>query len=212
MIDSMIDSKSDSKIYSKKLAANFKELAHIDMNDKVQLLGLQQRDGDVLFDFFNRRIMYSSSKFEDINNLDVTDAIKTVLSNYILHCPDTMTESSNRLVSFREFNGAGPLFSHFAANTSKIIETTYSGHLGKLTLLCKKLGGTLIQTAGYDLSFRFRALHRVPVIFHFNDAEDALPATAVFLFHENADTWLDLQSLTLISTYLTGCRFLRFST
>ncbi len=134
----------------------------------------------------------------------MTDAIKTVLSTYILNCPDTITQSSNRLVSFREFNGASPLFSRFTANTSKIIETTFLGHRGRLTSRCKELGGTRIETDGYDVSVRFLALPRIPVIFHFNDAEGAMPATAVFLFHKNATTWLDLESLTLISTYLTG--------
>ncbi len=195
---------SDAKIFSKKLAANLEALNLIDVKERAQRLGLQQRDEAHLFDFFNRQIRYSSSKFEDTNKLNVTDAIKTVLSTYILNCPKSITESSNRLVSFREFNEASPLFSRFTANTSKIIETTFSSHIEALTLRCKELGGTRIETGGYDLSVRFRALHRIPIIFHFNDAEDAMPATAVFLFHENATTWLDLESLTLLSTYLTG--------
>ncbi len=119
-------------------------------------------------------------------------------------CPEKIFENSNRLVTFREFANAGPLFSNFVTNTGKIIETTFSGNLEKLRKQCLKLGGIIMETESYALSVRFLALPRIPVILNFNDKDELMPAKAVFLYHDNADVYLDLQSLTITCTYLTG--------
>ena len=119
-------------------------------------------------------------------------------------CPVTPVERSNKLVTFREFSDAGPLFSNFTENTGKIIETTFSGRLEELKILCVNLGGTLMENGSYDLSVRFRALPRVPIIINFNDREDNLPSTAGFLYHDTADRYLDLECLSITATYLTG--------
>ena len=61
-----------------------------------------------------------------------------------------------------------------------------------------------METESYDLSARFQALPRIPVILNFNDKDELMPAKAVFLYYDNGDVYLDLQSLTITCTYLTG--------
>ena len=61
-----------------------------------------------------------------------------------------------------------------------------------------------MENSSYDLSVRFQALSRIPIILNFNDTDDMMPANAVFLFHDNADRYLDLKSLGILCTYLTG--------
>jgi hypothetical protein len=107
-------------------------------------------------------------------------------------------------VTFREFSNAGPLFFRFSENTGKIISTTFSGHLEKLKSRCQSLGGIILGTASYDLSVQFQALNKVFIFLNFNDTDEFMPANAMFLFHDNAETFLDLESLTIICTYLTG--------
>ncbi len=161
----------------------------------------------IVIDFFNRKILISKQGVMDTQGLELTPAVKVLLLKYLLMCPDRIDgtpETTNKLVTFREFSNAGPLFSSFTTNTAKIIETTFSGNLAKLEAQCTRIGGTLMATASHDLSIRFRALPRIPIIFNFNDKEDALPANASFLYHDNADTFLDLQSLMVTCTYLTG--------
>ncbi len=194
----------DAKIFKKKLASCIRELATIDPVEKAGILGLQKRGDDMVFDFFNRRIHMVSPDFEDASGQNITDALKFVFCNYLLKCPDHVVKSQNRLVSFREFNNAGPLFSRFTSNTAQIIESSFAGKISLLKQKCRRLGGSVIDRSGYDIGFRFRALHRIPIILYFNDAEDSLPASAVFLFHDNAESFLDLECMTIITTYLTG--------
>jgi hypothetical protein len=108
------------------------------------------------------------------------------------------------MVTFREFSNAGPLFSRFSENTGQIISTSFSGQADKLKLRCQRLGATLIETASYDLNAAFKALNNVPIFLNFNDADDLMPANTVFLFHDEAESYLDLECLTIVCTYLTG--------
>ena len=93
---------------------------------------------------------------------------------------------------------------NFAENTNKIIQQTFSGKLDRLEARCVEIGGILVKAPLYDLSVRFNALPRIPVIFNFNDTDEMLPATAVFHFYGDAVNYLNLKSLAVISTYLTG--------
>jgi hypothetical protein len=195
---------SDSKIFDLKYVEYLARVKDINMDEKLDILGIQKRNDSYIFNFFNRRICFDGSEFTDISGAQVTPAIKVVLCQYLLMCPEKAPENSNRLITFREFENSGPLFSSFTSNTGKIIETTFSGKMGSLKARSLSLGGTLVQTNGYDLSFRFRALSKVPIILNFNDIEESMPASAGFLYHENAKAYLDLECLTVLCTFLTG--------
>ncbi|MBL0716819.1 MAG: DUF3786 domain-containing protein [Desulfosarcina sp.] len=194
----------NSKIFDEKYQEYLPLIKNFDFSKKAEILGIQTEDQSSSFKFFNRRIIFDRKDFNDVTGNEVTFAIKVLLCKYLLMCPEKISENSNRLVTFREFINAGPLFSYFATNTGKIIETTFSGNLEKLKKQCLKLGGIIMETESYDLSVRFLALPRIPVILNFNDKDELMPAKAVFLYHENADVYLDLQSLTITCTYLTG--------
>lgn len=172
--------------------------------EKAKILGAQITGQSFIINFFNRKIIVSKQSLLDTEGRDLTPAVKVLLLKYLLLCPDRIHETTHKLVTFREFSNASPLFSSFTTNTAKIIETTFSGNLAKLEAQCVRLGGTIVETAAHDLSVRFRALHRIPIILNFNDREEMLPANASFLYHDNADAYLDLESLMLTCTYLTG--------
>ncbi|WP_457552578.1 DUF3786 domain-containing protein [Desulfobacula sp.] len=193
-----------SKIFDKTYKDYLSQLNDFDFSKKVQILGLQKWEEAFVFEFFNRKIVFNGNDFIDISGEKLTFAVKVVLCKYLLMCPEKVSESSNRLVTFREFSNAGPLFSSFTGNTNKIIETTFSGQLETLKARCLKLGGTLMETESYDLAVRFRALPRIPSILYFNDKDELLPAKSVFLYHDNAEIYLDLECLAITGTYLTG--------
>jgi hypothetical protein len=194
----------DSKSFDKKYANCLPQIKTIDFSRKAEMLGIQKQDQLFVFNFFNRQIAFDGNDFIDIQGDEVTTAIKVVFCAYLMMCPDRVLKASNRLVTFREFANAGPLFSRFTENTGKIICTTFSGQMEKLKSQCQNLGGTLMETESYDLSVRFQALCRVPVILNFNDTDELMPANAGFLYHDDAETYLDLECLTTICTYLTG--------
>lgn len=194
----------ESKLFSKKMESNLKALERTDLKSRAGIIGGQWQDDTLWIDFFNRRIGLCLPEFIDRDNLIVTDAVKSVLTGYVLNCPLKVEESSSRLISFREFENAGPLLDRFHANTSKTIESHFSGRIGHLEHKCIELGGKKMETSGFDLSIRFRALPRLPFILLFNDADEAMPAASSFLFHDNAAKWLNLDELMVITTFLTG--------
>ena len=193
-----------SKIFDQKLNHDFSRVKKIDFFKNAEILGIRQNSRSLIFDFFNRQILFSKNGIDDVKGQPLTDAVKDVLCQYLLMCPDPIYESSNSLVTLREFSKSGPLFSSFTANTGKIIETTFSGNLEKLINRCLSLGGILMKDKSYDLSAKFRALSRIPIILNFNDKDDMMPASAVFLFQDNANKYLDLEGLSILCTYLTG--------
>ena len=180
------------------------QLHELDKDRLVNILGIQKQSQTYLFHFFNRKIIFDQNDFIDSDGKEVTSSIKTLLCRYMINCPESVVEQTNRLITFREFPGAGPLFSRFTENTNKIVEHTFSGQLDRLEKKCLKIGGMPANANGFDMSFRFRSLPRIPVIFHFNDKDDMLPAQSAFLFHDSADKYLDIKSLGIIATYLTG--------
>ena len=192
------------KIFDQKLNHDFSRVQRIDFFKNAEILGIRKNNGSLVFDFFNRQISFSRDGIYDIEGQPLTDAVKDVLCQYLLMCSDTICESSNKLVTLREFSDSGPLFSTFTANTGKIIATTFSGNLGKLINRCVTLGGRIMKNVSYDLTARFLAFSRIPIILNFNDQDDMMPANAGFLFQDNADKYLDLECLSIICTYLTG--------
>jgi len=194
----------DSKIFDKKYADLLPQIKTIDLSKKAEILGIYKQDQLFIFNFFNQQITFNGHNFINIKGHEVSFAVKVVLCNYVLMCPENVFHPSDRLVTFREFSNAGPLFSRFTENTGKIITTTFSEKMDKLKSRCQNLGGTIVETASYDLSVNFRALPKISIILNFNDTDELMPASAGFLFHDNAKTYLDLESLTIICTYLTG--------
>ena len=196
----------NSKIFDQKFDESMSQIQEqeIDFSDRADILGGRYKNNSLAFDFFNRKILVTKYDIKDNGNTELTFAIKFLLCQYILLCPETLPEKSSKLVTFREFKDSGPLFSRFTSNTNKIIETSFSGDLAKLEKQCLKLDGMIMESASYDLSMRFKALHRIPIILNFNDRDDLMPATAGFLYHGDAQQYLDLECLSITCTYLTG--------
>ena len=153
---------------------------------------------------FSIAIFFDCKDFFDISGGVLQPAIKAVFCRHLLNCPKNPPENTGRLVTFREFSGAGPLFSKFSKNTNKKIEQLFSNRLAELEEKCRQLFGIKVNKSSYDLSFRFKALPKVPVIFQFNDTDELLPASSTLLFHDDAEHYLDKKSLATIGTYLTG--------
>ncbi len=194
----------NSKTFEQKFNDSFlliREAGFLINND---LPGIRQHNGSTTLDFFNQKIVLSDLGVNAIGSESLTVALKYLFCQYLQKCTDKACESSNRLVTIREFSDSGPLYSSFTSNTGKILETTFSGSIDRLKHRCLSLGGIIMENPSYDLSVRFKALSRIPVILNFNDVDELMPASAVFLFHDNADSYLDLECLTIICTWLTG--------
>lgn len=180
------------------------KIRDVDFSQKAAILGADLKQGALSFDFFNRRIVFSTDGFSAVDGEPLTVAVMLALCRYLAMCPGKSVESTGRLITFRELSGSGPLFSSFTANTNKIIESAFAGSLESLRSRCRELGGIDAEMPSFDLSMQFSAFPRIPIILNFNDTDDLMPATANFLYHDNADRYLDIECLMITCTYLTG--------
>lgn len=199
-----MDNKDGKKFFENSYLELLSQVQQADLSLKMNILGIQEQGSRYVFDFFNRRIIFDGWGFLNEDGTDPTPAVKFVLCKYILMSPDKELKNSGKLMTFREFENAGPLFSMFTANTGKIIQTSFSNRIELLKNQCLNLGGTVLDLPSYDLSVRFMALPKIPVILNFNDKDDIMPATAGFLYEDTVVFYLDLKSLTITCTYLTG--------
>ncbi len=194
----------NSKIFTEVYPDLLYRVKPMDLSQKLKILGISKRGTLFFFDFFNRRLVFDGDDFFDTAGADLTTAVKVVLCTYLLMSPEKEPKSDGRLVTFREFSDAGPLFLRFTENTAKIIQTSFSNRIEALRRRCLKLGGTILANQSYDISVRFRALPKIPMILNFNDTDELMPASAGFLYYDTAVTYLNLQCLTITCTYLTG--------
>jgi len=140
----------------------------------------------------------------DADGKQANVAISVALCRYILQCPKQIPANGN-WVTYRELKGAGPLVGSFTANTNKIIETQFGGHLKELKRVAENLGGTTyVDNVVYDLSMYFNAMPRIPVLLRFNDIDETFPAQSTVLFRQSAEMYLDLESLSIVGTFLAG--------
>lgn len=56
----------------------------------------------------------------------------------------------------------------------------------------------------WDISVAFDMLPRIPVRLRFNDKDDEFPAQSSILFRQSAESYIDMESLAIGATYLTG--------
>jgi hypothetical protein len=67
------------------------------------------------------------------------------------------------------------------------------------------MGGRLIDDdPSWDLSMAFDMLPRIPIRLRFNDKDDEFPAQCSILFRKSAESYIDMESLAIGATYLTG--------
>lgn len=154
--------------------------------------------------FFGEPYTVSGDGVVTAAGTEATFAVGVALLRYVLQCPEGIP-APGEWVTYREFRGAGPLAGYFTANTNKILETTFTSHLTALSIVCNEMNGVFMEDdAGYDLMVKFHALPRIPILFRFNDADSLFPAQSALLFRRSAEKFLDLDSLGVVGTFLTG--------
>lgn len=181
-----------------------KHLAGIDWHDAARRMGCQPLNKGLALSFFGEIHHVTTAGCFTAEGQAVTEAVGLLLCRYACRFPATLPPEWER-ITFRELRGSGPLVSRFADNTLKILVTAFGRRIDDLRAGAMLLDGREEKKqSGFDLSLRFDALPHVPVYLHFNAADDLFPAQAALLFQRSAETLLDLRSLFILGTYLTG--------
>jgi len=180
------------------------ELANIDLADRAQALNLKMESDSIIIPFFGRQHFISKRDVLDGDGKAPTPAVATVLLHYALRNTG-LPPSNAEKISFRDVKGAGPLVVSFANNTNHLIASTFAGRLDALETACRGLGAVPGVDAGAtDLFMQFQALPGVPQFLSFNDRDEDFPAQSHMLFQRSAETFLNLESLFVLGTYLAG--------
>ena len=181
-------------------------LTGIDSFAKITPLGVKGQDTGLVIPFFGIPHRICRSGVTDMAGREINPALGVVLCQYVLQCRQDMPANDQELVTFREFEAAGPLSGYFVENTQKLIAGEFGGKISALEARCKMLEGILHtdDDMAYDLSVQFNALPRIPVYLRFNDHDNEFPAQCAILFRRSAERFLDLQSLCIIGTFLAG--------
>ncbi len=130
--------------------------------------------------------------------------IKEILQSYVANYP-AVPPPDGHLISYRELKGAGPLVVSFANNTLKTITTTFCGQPAELESAARATGGhPRKEFAGYDLYIEFMALPGIPLILPFNDVQAPFPAQCSLLMDASIETYLDMQAIFVLGTFLCG--------
>lgn len=197
-------SNSKSKVFAETYQKYMVQIRSIDFLEKADGLGLT-RDGDgLIIPLYNNIYKLNSEGIEALDGGQLNTAIRIILCKYVITWSASSKTVNDELVSFREFKNAAPLISYFANNTNKTLQLHFSGNLEKLKTKALSLGGELLQSETYDLSFCFQVLPRIPVFLNFNDQDDMFAATCSILYKKSASLYLDMECLAMTGTLLSG--------
>lgn len=194
----------EDALFGEKAEGLLNKLKGVNLAYRANALGGTWAEGSLTLPLFGRPHHITGEAIRDHEGNHATPAVTVLLCRYILSLPAVQQAESPEWVTLRDVKGAGVLTSVFTDNTQKIIETAFTGHAHSLADAAAALGGDVETHPGFDLSIRFHALPRIPVLVHFNDAEVGMPAQCAILFDRSAQDFLDLESLSIIATYLAG--------
>ena len=121
-----------SEVFEVTYHKYLEKIAGIDLLSRAGILGGRVRDDGLFIPFYGEPHRVSKDGVLNASGQRATFAVSVLLCCYVLQCPETEPEPGE-WVTYREFKDAGPLTGYFAANTNKIIETTFAGQLDKLT-------------------------------------------------------------------------------
>jgi len=191
-------------VFEKTYTDYLAQIAEIDFLSRAEKLGAEFRGNCLTIHFYGEPYRISGNGVFKPSGERANFAVSVVLCRYVIQCPENIPVSGE-WVTYREFRDAGPLVGYFTSNTNKIIETTFAGNTEALEDACRRLGGSFMDgDTSYDLSVVLDFLPRIPVYLRFNDRDDEFPAQCSILFRQSAETYLDMECLSIGGTYLTG--------
>ncbi len=197
--------RQGSKVFSKTCQNYYEEVCRVDFLARAEILGAQVEKGALVIPLYDQDFLFSSDGIRALSGEEILPAVQVMICKYILTCSfDTLPVLNNDLVTYREFKDSGPLTSYFTTNTNKTLESAFAGDVDGLRNRARQLGGTIVDSAIYDLSVKFWAFPRIPVLLNFNDKDEYFPAVCSVLYHASASFFLDMECLAMTGTLLTG--------
>ncbi len=194
-----------SEVFEETYANYLKELEQIDLKSRAETLGGKMKETHLCLPFYDQWFTIGPEGIYDLSGKRCGFSVAVVLLKYILMCPDKAVVPGGDWMTFRDFKDSGPLISYFTSNTNKTLEQAFAGKCHLLKDACDSMGaekGEFSDT--YDVSLVVNVLPRIPVTINFNDRDEEFPAAASILYRQTTAEYLDMESLAITGTWLSG--------
>lgn len=100
-------------VFEETYATYLSMLQKKNLADCCDILGMKQSGNGVIVPFFGKNYKVSTDGIENTEGFSTPFAVKVVLCQYVLMCPEKAIVEQPVLVSYREFRDATPLISYF---------------------------------------------------------------------------------------------------
>jgi len=185
-------------VYEQTYKDYLSRIAKLDFPFLADKLGMQLDGRHVIIPFFGKPYRISAKGITDPSNRLPHLSVSVILCKYLLMCPMIEPLEGNWM-SYKDFKDATPLIRAFYNTVTHPIAEKFSGRLAELVKAGEKIGGYAPADAfSYDLSMRFDALPKVPLLLLFNDKDDEFPAQCSVLFEKRAEKFLDMECLAMV--------------
>lgn len=192
----------ESSVFEKTYEDYLKRIGKLDFRAVEEILGVESEEDAVEIPLFETPYRVSVKGISDPGGIRPPFDVCVTLCRYLLMCPPSIPEGDN-WVSFRDFRDTGPLTVYFENDVERAVARHFEGDPRALESSCRALGGrTPDIDPHYDVSFRFDALPRVPLLLLFNDRDEEFPATCSVLFQSSAAKYLDGECLAILGRLL----------
>ncbi len=193
-----------SVVFEETYRLYLERIRRIDFLAKAEILGVDREGDSLIIPLYDKVYIFSAEGLREKKGEEITPAVQVMICKYILTCGPDIPPVTDRLVTYREFKDSGPLISYFTTNTNKTLESTFSANLELLKERSQNIGGELLPSDVYDLSLRFYAFPKIPVLVNFNDSDDLFPSKSSVLYRSTAEHYLDMECLAMTGTLLVG--------
>jgi len=165
-------------------------------------LGIEVRGESAVIPLFGRPYRVSGEGVYDPLGKQPPLEVSVILCRYLLMCPEEEPKKSE-WVSFRDFRDTAPLRNYFKQEVEGAITKEFTRKTRDLAKASGLLGGVpLTEEYPHDITVRFQALPRVPLLMLFNDEDDEFPAACSVLFEKRAEKYLDGECLAILGRLL----------
>lgn len=193
-----------SDVFVKTYQEYLRQIREIDFLEKADILGLEKIEDSLKIPLYDSLYWFSQKGLTADEGAEIPVALQVIICKYILTSSLTPVMSENTLQPYRDFKDAAPLISYFNTNTTLRLEKVFAGRVAELEKRCVECGGEKMESSVYDLSFRFYALPRIPVIVNFNDSDEMFSAACSVLYNSSAANYLDMECLSMTGTHLAS--------
>jgi len=192
----------EGSVFEKTFELYLDQIKRADRCVLEKRLGVIVEGNEIVVSLFSRPYRVSDRDIVDSSGKRPPLDVCVILCKYILMCPDE-SHAGEDWVTYKDFKDSGPLTTYFSHDVEHALAGAFSGRVGLMAQAGERLGGYGPEiNLAYDLSVRFDALPRVPVIVLFNDADDEFPAKCTVLFQRRAERYLDAESLAMLGRNL----------